>query len=170
MLNIIFGRENVPKELVPKVILDSRVYFQLKKKPEWFEDPFVREFLKVVDNTTVLFEEALKDYKGRGISPLMISTGCKTLCCIYFNTTGQIFYGSAMGNNCLPFLVRIAQKKDITIFLEHYADFPRESFSQVDICCNGVILNQDTYDDAYGDWSASTCEEGFLEKFNNCGL
>ena len=38
MLNIIFGRENVPKELVPKVVLDSRSYFSLFKKPEWFEN------------------------------------------------------------------------------------------------------------------------------------
>ena len=170
MLNIIFGRENVPKELVPKVVLDSRSYFSLFKKPEWFEDPFVKEFLKSVDNTTVLFEEALKDYKGRGISTTMVSTGCKTLCCIYFDVDDRIFYGSAMGNNCLPFLVRIAQKKDITIFLEHYADFPRESFSLVDMYCNGILLDQDKYDDAFSNWNASTCEEGFFEKLDNCGL
>ena len=168
MLNIIFGRENVPKELVPKVVLDSRSYFSLFKKPEWFEDPFVKEFLKSVDNTTVLFEEALKDYKGRGISTTMISTGCKTLCCIYFDVDDRIFYGSAMGNNCLPFLVRIAQKKDITIFLEHYADFPRESFSLVDMYCNGILLDQDKSVDAFSDWSASSCVEGFFVKLDNC--
>ena len=170
MLNIIFGRENVPKELVPKVVLDSRSYFSLFKKPEWFEDPFVKEFLKSVDNTTVLFEEALKDYKGRGISTTMISTGEKTVCCIYFDVDDRIFYGASMGNNCLPFLVRIAQKKDITIFLEHYADFARESFSLVDMYCNGILLDQDKYDDAFSNWSASTCEEGFLDKLDNCGL
>ena len=170
MLNIIFGRENIPHENIPNVVLDPRDYFFLYKKPEWFEDPFVKEFLKVVDNTTVLFEEALKDYKGRGISTLMISTGCKTLCCIYFLSNELIFNGSAMGNNCLPFLVRIAQEKDITIFLEHYADFPRESFSLVDMYCNGVLLDPDKYEDAFCDWCDSTEEEGFLEKLNNCGL
>ncbi len=98
MLNIIFGRENSPD-----FVLDTRIYFRRNKKPEWFEDEFVKRFLKEIDNSTVLFEEALKDYRGRGISTGMISTGCKTLCDIYYHGSDTIFYGSGMGDNCIPF-------------------------------------------------------------------
>mgnify|MGYP000826531900 CR=1 FL=1 len=59
MLNIVFGRENLEE-----FELDARLIFRRNKKPEWFQDEFVRQFLKEIDGTTVLFEEALLDYKG----------------------------------------------------------------------------------------------------------
>lgn len=169
MLDIIWGRENL-KELVPRFVLDARIYFRRNKKPEWFEDPFVKKFLKVVDNSTVLFEEALKDYKGRGISTDKISTGCKTLCCIYNDKENHIFYGSSLGDNCLPFLIEMAKERDITIMLEHYADFPPEAFEEKVIRCHGEILTQDTYDDSFSDWSASTQEEDYFDRVLNSGV
>lgn len=169
MLNIIWGRENL-KDLVPRFVLDPRIWFSDHKQPEWFEDPFVKKFLKSVDNTTVLFEEALKDYKGRGISTEMISTGCKTLCCIFNDRDNHIFYGSAMGDNCLPFLVEMAKGRNITIMLEHYADFPPEAFEEKVIVCNGEVLTQDTYDDSFSAWSASTQEEGYFDRVLNSGV
>lgn len=153
MLNIIFGREHCDN-----FILDPRIWFRKNKKPEWFEDPFVQEFLKEVDNTEVLFEEALKDYRGRGISTEMISTGCKSLCDIYFSD-GIIFYGSGMGNNCIPFLIRISEQKDVTIVLEHYMDFPERYFNEKKIFIDGKPLGQYDYDDAYSEWCASGYED-----------
>ena len=147
MLNVIFGRESCEH-----FVLDTRVWFSQHKKPEWFEDPFVKEFLKEVDNTEVLFEEALKDYRGRGISTEMISTGCKTLCDIYFDNEGTIFYGSAMGDNCIPFLIRISEQKDVTIVLEHYMDFPEHYFEEGKVACDGRVLGQYDYDDAFSNW------------------
>ena len=76
MLTLVFGRNNVNQELF---CLDTRIYFRKHKKPQWFEEHFVKRFLKAIDNTTVLFEEALKDYRGHGISTEMISTGCRAL-------------------------------------------------------------------------------------------
>lgn len=149
MLNIIFGRENCND-----FILDTRIWFKKNKKPEWFEDAFVKEFLKEIDGTEVLFEEALKDYKGRGISTEKISTGCKTLCDIYYSDD-IIFYGSAMGDNCIPFLVRISEMKDVTIVLEHYMDFPKQYFKEGKVFYKGKALTQFDYDCAYSDWCAS---------------
>lgn len=150
MLKLIFGRNHVDEE---KFYLDSRIYFKKHKKPEWFSDPFVQKFLKEIDGSTVLFEEALKDYRGRGISTEMISTGCKTLCCIYYTNDGTIFYGSLLGDNCIPFLVEIAEQKDVILVLEHYLDFPEEVFSKnLLVDNNGILYTQDTYDDAYDEW------------------
>lgn len=152
MVNIIFGRENCDRS---KYILDSRAYFRDHKKPEWFEDSFVKEFLLEVDGSTVLFEEALKDYRGRGISTDKISSGCKTLCDIYFCEDGSIFNGSMMGNNCIPFLLRIAKQKNFTMVLEHYMDFPEDSFNLGCLYFDGRLLNQDSYDDAFSAWNAT---------------
>lgn len=155
MLNIVFGRENLEE-----FELDARLIFRRNKKPEWFQDEFVRQFLKEIDGTTVLFEEALLDYKGRGISTEMISTGCKTLCCIYF--LDGWFYGSLLGDNCIPFLLKIAEKKDVSIMLEHYMDIPDEDFISNDIQVNGSRVNVEEYEDAYCLWCA-TEEEDFDE-------
>lgn len=169
MLDIIWGRENVPKELVPKVVMDSRIFFRKNKKPVWFEDPFVKEFLLEIDRAQVLFQEALLNYKGEGFSTTELSTGSKTLCCIRFEHN-RIFYGGQLGDNCLPFLVRMAEERDIVILLEHYADFTPEDIAKGVIRCHGVIVDQDGYDDAFSDWSASTQEDNYEQKVYNCGL
>lgn len=155
MLNIIWGREHCDN-----FILDPRIWFARNKKPEWFETDFVKRILKDIDGTTVLFEEALKDYRGRGISTTMISTGCKSLCDIYFSD-GIIFYGGGLGDNCIPYLLEIASQKDVTIVLEHYMDFDEDMFDSNLICHNGVPLDQDSYDDLYTDWAQSITDKGY---------
>ena len=53
MLDIIYWRLNAPE-----CRLDSCVFFAGYKKPEWFEDPFVRRIIKEIDGAEVIFEEA----------------------------------------------------------------------------------------------------------------
>ena len=170
MLTIIWGRENVPEELKKKVFLPSPDYFALYKKPEWFADPFVQEFLKEVDGCEVLFEEALKDRRGHGISTLMLSTECKTLCCVYFHPE-LIFYGSLLGDNCLPFLLRISDTKDITLVFEHCAIFKESDYVNHVIMNNGKrICNDDDFDDSYGVWVDSKQREDYIERVCASGL
>lgn len=152
MLNIVFGRENCEE-----FNLDSRLTFRQNKKPEWFQDPFVKKFIKAVDGSEVLFDEALKDRWGHGISTEVISTGCKTLCCIYY--LDGWFYGSLMGDNCIPFLLEIARKKDVNIMLEHCMDIPDEDFEKNDIRVNGERVGSREYEDLYAAWCASGMEE-----------
>lgn len=169
MLDIIFGRENLGNK-VKQFHLDSRAYFSIHKQPEWFEDEFVKRFLKTVDGTEVLFQEALKDYRGKGISTEMISTGCKTLCCIYYNPD-QIFNASMMGDNCLPFLMEIANKQDITVVLEHFGIFPKESFSSGLVSSSGCIIhNYDEYEDLFSAWCETTEEDDYLDRIGAIGL
>lgn len=161
MLNIVFGRENCQN------VVDNPIrYFLRNKRPEWFEDDFVKRFLYEVDHSVVLFEEALKDYRGRGISSEKISTGCKTLCCIYYDTEGKVFNGSCLGNNCLPFLVEISEKKDVTVFMEHYADFPEKYFEDGKIAVDGKVAGQYDYDDAFSDWCIKRDPEANWEEFH----
>ncbi len=106
MLNFIIGRENVD---MSKVCLDSRTYFKRHKKPEWFTDPFAVRVIKEIDKAEVLFEEALKNRFGHGMSTLELSTGTKTLLLLR-NRPGYIYYGSLMGDNCVPFLMELVRE------------------------------------------------------------
>lgn len=136
MLNIVVGAKRVPKGY--NTIVDTRAEFSLRKRPEWFEDAFVKKFLKVVDGSEVLFEEAIKDKFGHGISTEMISSGCKTLCIIYFDKDKKVYYnGSMLGDNCVPFLMEMAEKRDINIFLRHVMEFITED--GVDYFKTGLI-------------------------------
>lgn len=155
MLNVIFGRENVNKPY----ILDTRIYFRKHSKEFKFKVPFIEEFLRVIDGSEVIAEGALKDFKGDFISVDCMSTGCKTLCSIYYDKDNTIFYGSAMGNNCVPFLMQMARKRDITIFLEHYMDIPSKYFEDGIIYMNNKKLGEYDFDHAYSDWCASQKEE-----------
>ena len=131
MLHMIYGRMNCPD-----VILDSRVWFREHKKPEWFQDLFVQKVIKEIDGAEVLFEEALKNRYGHGISTEQISTGSKTLICIY-EFPEKIFYGTTMGDNCYPLLFEIAEKQEITIMIEHCPDFDDKYFGHFTI--NGLL-------------------------------
>ena len=156
MLHIIFGREVAGEQ---NYVLDSRIFFRRNKKPEWFEDDFVKEFLFEIDGSKVIAQEALLDCRGRGISSEMISTGCKSLCCIYYCYQNHIFNGSLMGDNCIPFLMRIANEHDVTIVLEHYMDFPEKYFREGRIMIDGRLLGQYDYDDAFSAWCAGGKED-----------
>ncbi len=41
MLHVIFGREEIGEK---NYVLDNRIFFRRNKKPEWFEDDFVKDF------------------------------------------------------------------------------------------------------------------------------
>lgn len=148
MLNIVFGRDNCED---PGYILDPRIYFTKHKKPEWFENDFVKRFLKEIDGSEVLFEEALKNRFGHGISTEKMSTGCKTLCIIYYDSEGKTF-NDALGDNCIPFLMEIARTKDVNVFFEHYPDIPPEYFEEGLIRHKGKILGEYDFDDLFMEW------------------
>ena len=150
MLNVVFGRE--PFEEWVDFIPDARIYFSQHKRPEWFEDPFVKKFLAFIDGTEVLFEEALKDKFGHGISTEMISTGCKTLCCIYLGERDKVFYGTTMGENCYPFLLELARERDITIVSEHYPLIEDKYFDEGLIRIDGKPITITEFEDAFCDW------------------
>ena len=57
-----------------------------------------------------------------------------------------------MGDNCVPFLMRIAEKRDVNIFLEHYMEIPKVYFEKEMIYRDGVVLTEDEYDDGFSDW------------------
>ena len=64
-----------------------------------------------------------------------------------------------MGDNCIPFLLEIAEQKDVTLVLEHYMDFPEDSFSKGLLQdADGNLYTQDIYDDAFSDWMGEDIE------------
>ena len=146
MLNIYFGAFFAPDD----VIMDNRLYFQFHKKPEWFTTDFAKRVISEIDKAEVLFEEALKDRFGHGISTMQLSTGTKSLLCLY-NEHNRVFNGTMMGNNCIPFLMEIAREHDIEIMLEHFMDFRDEDMQYITVFGKPVDMYE--YECCYSDWA-----------------
>lgn len=150
MLNIVLGRENID---LRKVCLNSRNHFTRFKQPEWFETDFAKRVIKDIDKAEVLFEEALKNRFGHGMSTEQLSTGTKTLLLLKF-VPNWIYYGTNMGDNCVPYLMELVSEsnEDITILLEHFMDFPDEYEGMLKL--DGIPISIENYEHAV----ATYCE------------
>ena len=90
----------------------------------------------------------------------MMSTGCKMLCCIYY-LNHPWWYGSQLADNCLPFLMRICEYKDVNLMFEHYPEFDSKYFEEGKIRVNGNVVTEFEFDDLFSEWSAS-CGQSIL--------
>ena len=73
------------------------------------------------------------------ISPERLSGGTKTLL-LMKNDEDHIFNASTCGDNCAPFILKLASKKDLTINLRHLMDFGKRRF-KARIVNDGAIVN-----------------------------
>lgn len=63
----------------------------------------------------------------------------KTLILMAFDDEGRIFNASACGDNCAKWILKIAEKKDLTINLRHRMDFGKDGF-QIKILNTGEVV------------------------------
>ena len=115
MLNIYYGK-------MKEAIFNTSVYFKNVYEDSWITDPFTREMILDVDKSTVLDNSVIDSPVLGKISPIALSGGVKTLILMY-NEPQNVFNASACGNNCAKWILKIAEKKDITVNLRHIMDF-----------------------------------------------
>lgn len=63
------------------------------------------------------------------MAPERLSSGCKAVILLYVNPLCNV-YASRCGDNCVPSIVRLAEKTDVIITLHHMMVFP-EKFEAV---------------------------------------
>lgn len=150
MLNVIYGRENADTS---RFILNSRLYFDEHMKESWFDDKFVLEMIKGVDGAVRVTQDFFKDRYNKSILARMLSTGVKTLCCMYYDDGSHDFYASAMGDNCIDYYMKMARQRDITLVFEHYPYIDNKYFDEGLLIGEGKVLDEDGFDDMYSDWA-----------------
>ena len=94
-----------------------------KKIPHAVRDFFSKQMIKDVDGSEVIGPHLIESPVLGPISPKELSGGVKTLMLMKFDESGKIFNASACGDNCAPWICRIAREKDLTINLHHIMDF-----------------------------------------------
>lgn len=120
LLHIFYGE-------MPEAIYNPPVYFKNVYEDEWITDSFAKEMILDIDQSCVL-DSAVIDSPVLGkISPISLSGGVKTLI-LMKNVPEKIFNASACGDNCAKWILKIAQKQDLTINLRHLMDFGEDEF------------------------------------------
>ena len=91
-------------------------------------------------------------FNGKAITPLHLSGGLKTLICIY-KMPEKLWYGSTMGDNCCPWLEKIARRTDVKIMLRHFMDLP-DSCEDI-LYIRGQKVTIEEYEDAFTEYATA---------------
>lgn len=97
-------------------------WFKKDFKPDWFDDDLVREMIEKVDKNTFRRYD-----KGEGawnsnyimygfigyVDPSRLSTGVKSL--ILIHKTERLIKSKSLGDNCIPWLIKLGDIEDITV-------------------------------------------------------
>lgn len=121
MLNVFLGT-------MPEAVYNTAIFFKNDYEDEWITDPLVKEMIRDVDKSEVLYSGVIDSPILGKIPPLSLSGGVKTLILVLFEPE-RVFNASTCGDNCAKWLLKIAETEDRTINLRHIMDFGKGSFS-----------------------------------------
>lgn len=131
MLNIFYGE-------MSEAIFNTSVYFKNVYEDEWITDPLAQEMILDVDKSKVLASGVIDSPVMGKIPATSLSGGVKTLI-LMKNEPNKIFNASACGDNCAKWILRLADKQNLTINLRHLMDFGNDEFSIKILNTNQVV-------------------------------
>lgn len=105
---------------------DAPSYFDNVYEDEWIEDPFIKEMIQDVDNSTVLSAHVIESPILRPITPKELSGGVKGLILI-LKDDSFVYNLTNCGNNCAKWVLKIAEQKDLTVYLQYMKGGGHES-------------------------------------------
>ena len=131
MLNIYYGP-------MKKAIFNTAVYFKNVYEDSWITDSFAKEMIRDVDKSEVLGGGVIDSPVLGKIAPTSLSGGVKTLILIK-NESDKIFNASTCGDNCAKWILKMAEKQELTINLRHLMNFGEEAFNIRILNTNQVV-------------------------------
>lgn len=109
---------------------DAPSYFDNVYEDEWIEDFFVREMIQDVDSSTVLSAHIIESPVLGPITPKELSGGVKVLI-LMLKDDSFVYNLSNCGDNCAKWVLKIAEQKDLTVYLQHMIRFEGEFEIQI---------------------------------------
>lgn len=122
---------------------DAPAYFDNVYEDEWLEDDLVKEMIRDVDNSEVLTPHIIESPVLGAITPRELSGGVKVLI-LMLKDDSFIYNMSNCGNNCAKWVLKIAEKKDLTVFLRHIMRFEGEFEIQI-MNTGRIVHNRSEY-------------------------
>lgn len=153
MLNVIFGEDNITLNLKDRFVPRIGEFFRRHKQPQWFENQEIIDMLYAVDEVKVIHQEAMLDYRGRAISPCKLSFDAAVLCCLYY--CPKIITLADVADKSVPMLVKLLRRHDLTVVFESFVDLQSDIFTDNLVMCNGTLVTEHEYENAYSAWCAT---------------
>ena len=116
---------------------DAPSYFDNVYEDEWIEDAFVKEMIQDVDHCVVISPHIIDSPVLGAITPRELSGGVKVLI-LMLKDDSFIYNMSNCGDNCAKWVLKIAEKKDLTVYLQHIMHF--EGSFKIRIMNTGKIV------------------------------
>ena len=117
---------------------DAPYYFENLYEDEWIEDDFVKEMIKDVDKSTVISAHVIESPVFGAITPQGLSGGVKVLI-LMLKDDSFVYNMSNCGNSCAKWILKIAEQKDLTVYLQHILRF--EGSFEIQIMNTGKIVH-----------------------------
>lgn len=121
MLSIYLGK-------MDEAIYYPPVCFDNQYEDEWITDKLSVAMIKDVDQSDVISARLIDSPVLGPISARELSGSVKTLILMAFDDTDKIFNASACGDNCVKWILKIGESKDLKINLRHIMDLGNEKF------------------------------------------
>lgn len=122
---------------------DAPAYFDNVYEDEWIEDEFVKEMILDVDSSKVVSSHVIESPILGAITPKELSGGVKVLI-LMCKDNSFIYNMSNCGNNCAKWILKIAEKKDLTVYLQHILRFEGEFRIQI-MNTGKIVHNPEEY-------------------------
>lgn len=136
MLNIFYGD-------MKEAVYNTAAYFKYDYEDDWITDPFVKEMIQDVDHSTVISSHIIDSPVLGAITPRELSGGVKVLI-LMLKDDSFIYNMSNCGDNCVKWILKIAEKKDLTVYLQHVMRF--EGTFKIQIMNTGkIVCNPEEY-------------------------
>ncbi len=133
MLNVYFGD-------MPDAIYNTNIYFNNTYKDSWITRPMSKEIIQAVDRSEVIDEKTILSPVFGTMSPKKLSGGVKTLLLIAYDRS-KIFNASTCGDNCAPWILKIAETRKVEINLRHLMDFGKAEFKIKVVNTGRIVTN-----------------------------
>ena len=113
--------------------------FDIRHTSDDIINPLSVEMIKEIDKLDVVGPNLIKSPVLGPIPPQTLSGGVKTLIMINQHPD-MIFNATHCGDNCSPYLLKIAKNKDITINLRYLMHFDLDDNDEIFIVNDGSIV------------------------------
>lgn len=117
---------------------DAPSYFDNVYEDEWIEDSFVKEMIQDVDSSTVISAHIIESPILGPITPKELSGGVKVLI-LMLKDDSFVYNLTNCGNNCAKWVLKIAEQKDLTVYLQYMIRFEGEF--EIQIMNTGKIVH-----------------------------
>ena len=115
MLNIYLGD-------MPEAIYHPPTYFDNTYEDEWITNSLSVKMIKDVDKSDVIGTHLIESPILGPISPKELSGGVKVLI-LMLKDDSFVYNASNCGDNCAKWILKIAEQKDLVIYLRHIMHF-----------------------------------------------